>query len=198
MQPLVIVFAKAPRPGFVKTRLGLEPVAAASLHTEFVSSTLKTVCRLRSETDLELSVDVPCESWPEFAIRRTVQEKGDLGRRLYSALERGLSAGHPRVLVLGSDSPTLPLEYVRFLLTADADVVLGPTKDGGYYGISCRTINPAIFDRVRWSSGDTLSDTIESVETCGLSCRIGPEWFDVDIPEDLLLLRKSGFEKAAV
>jgi rSAM/selenodomain-associated transferase 1 len=187
--PLIIVFAKAPRPGHVKTRLGLEPTAAASLHTEFVRLTLNTVYDLKEEAKLELSLDVPCESWPEFSITRSMQREGDLGARLYAALERGLSAGHPNVVVLGSDSPTLPAEHIRFLLKSRADVTLGPTLDGGYYGIGCRKINPAMFDGVRWSTCDALRDTTVSVKRCGLSHASGPEWFDVDTQEDLLRLR---------
>ena len=185
MLPLVIVFAKAPRPGYVKTRLGVEPAAAASLHTEFVRHTLKTVCDLRGEAELELSLDIPCSAWPEFSISRTIQQEGDLGVRLYAALERGLLAGHQNVLILGSDSPTLPAEHIRFLLEYKADVALGPTLDGGYYGIACRRIRPAMLDGVRWSTGDALQDTIQAVQRCGLSHALGREWFDIDRPEDL-------------
>jgi glycosyltransferase A (GT-A) superfamily protein (DUF2064 family) len=136
---------------------------------------------------MELCLDLPCEAWSEFSIKRTVQPEGDLGVRLYAALERGLETGRPKVVILGSDSPTLPVQHIRFLLTCDADVAFGPTVDGGYYGIGCRKIKPAMFEGVRWSSGETLSDSILSVERCGLSVAIGPEWFDVDRPEDLLL-----------
>jgi rSAM/selenodomain-associated transferase 1 len=187
--PLAIVFAKAPRPGHVKTRLGLEPTAAASLHAEFVSRTLNTVSELRGEAELELSLDGPCSAWSEFPIARTVQQAGDLGVKLYAALDRGLSIGHPNVLVLGSDSPTLPVDHVRWLLNSKADVALGPTLDGGYYGIACRKVQETMFDGVRWSTSDALQDTIRAVERCGLSHAIGPEWFDVDRPEDLAAIR---------
>jgi uncharacterized protein len=170
----------------VKTRLGLEPTAAASLYTEFVDRTLKTIYQLRDEAELELSLDIPCAAWSEFSVRRTVQLEGDLGVKLYAALERGLAVGHPKVLILGSDSPTLPVEHIRFLLACDADVGLGPTLDGGYYGIVCRKVIPAMFADIRWSTPDALRDTITSAERCGLTCGIGPEWFDVDTPEDLV------------
>ena len=188
LSPLIIVFAKAPRPGFVKTRLGLEPTATASLYTEFVNHTLETVFRFRDEAD-ELSLDIPYAAWAEFSIPRTVQPDGDLGVKLYAALERGLSAGHPKVVILGSDSPTLPPEHIRWLLKCDTDVALGPTVDGGYYGIACRKISPTMFNAVRWSSRDALRDTIAAMERSGISYEIGPEWFDVDTPEDLHRMR---------
>lgn len=196
MRPLVIVFAKASRPGHVKTRLALEATAAASLHVEFVRCTLRTVCSLGDEADLELSLDVPSTDWAEFWMPRTIQPEGDLGMRLYAALERGLADGHPSVVILGSDSPTLPAEHIRFLMRSDADVTLGPTRDGGYYGIACRRIKATMLDGVRWSSSDTLKDTIRSVERCDLSYATGPEWFDIDRPEDLVLLLESGFGAA--
>jgi rSAM/selenodomain-associated transferase 1 len=189
--PLIIVFAKAPRSGFVKTRLGLEPTAAASLYTKFVNHTLQTVYKLREEAELELSLDLPCAAWAEFSIPRTFQHDGNLGVRLFAALERGLSASHPKVLVLGSDSPTLPPGHIRFLLESDADVALGPTLDGGYYGIACRKVTPGMFAGVRWSTPDALRDTITSIERCGLRCVVGPEWFDVDTPEDLVRMKMS-------
>ena len=189
MPPLIVVFAKAPRPGFVKTRLGLEPSAAASLYSEFVNQTLQTIWNLRDEAELELSLDIPCTAWAEFSIRRTVQHYGDLGVRLYFALDGGLAVGHPTVVILGSDSPTLPVHHIRWLLRCDADVALGPTLDGGYYGIACRKISPAMFDGVRWSSVNALQDTTAAVERCRMSYELGPEWFDVDTPDDLRRMR---------
>ena len=56
----------------------------------------------------------------------------------------GFETGHPKVVILGSDSPTLPEEHLRFLLNGDADVALGPTVDGGYYGIGCRRVAPSM------------------------------------------------------
>jgi rSAM/selenodomain-associated transferase 1 len=192
--PLIIIFAKAPRPGYVKTRLGLEPETAALIHADFVRQTLQTTCQFCGEAELELSVDVPCTSWQEFSVRRSVQGEGDLGVRLYRALERGLSAGHSRVVILGSDSPTLPSGHIRFLLTCAADVVFGPTVDGGYYGIACNKIMPTIFQGVRWSTDNALRDSIVSVGRCGLSYGIGPKWFDIDRPEDLMRWRNDGSE----
>ena len=194
MLPLIVVFAKAPRPGFVKTRLGLGPTAAAALHCEFVRRTLETVLSLREHAGLELSLDVACTNWAEFSIERTIQPEGDLGVRLYATLQRGLSAGHPNVVILGSDSPTLPVVHIQWLMNSAADVSLGPTLDGGYYGIGCRKLHERMFDGVNWSTNDARQDTVRAVERCGLSHAIGPEWFDVDTPEDLRRLTEVGFE----
>jgi glycosyltransferase A (GT-A) superfamily protein (DUF2064 family) len=153
--------------------------------------------RLDEEAAVELSLDVECTHWAEFSITRTLQPEGDLGVRLYATFQRALMAGHPSVIILGSDSPTLPMEHVSWLLKADADVALGPTLDGGYYGIACRKIDRAMFDGVRWSTGDAMQDTIRAVERCGLSHSIGPEWFDVDRPEDLNCIMEAGVLKVS-
>jgi glycosyltransferase A (GT-A) superfamily protein (DUF2064 family) len=160
-----------------------------------VRRTLQIVTVLRDEATLELSVDMECADWAEFSIRRTVQPQGDLGVRLYGTLERGLSIGHSKVVALGSDSPTLPVEHIRWLLNSSADVALGPTLDGGYYGIACRTVHHAMFNGVRWSTRDALQDTSRALEECGLSHLIGPEWFDVDTPEDLRRLTERDSEE---
>jgi glycosyltransferase A (GT-A) superfamily protein (DUF2064 family) len=150
---------------------------------------------LHQEATLELSLDLHCTHWAEFSIQRTIQPAGDLGARLFATFQRGLSAGHPTVAIFGSDSPTLPVEHVRWLLESEADVSLGPTLDGGYYGIACRKIHEAIFDGVRWSTHEALQDTTRAVERCGFSRALGPKWFDVDRPEDLRRLTEDGNEE---
>src|SRR5262249_43849833 len=99
-----------------------------------------------------------------------------------------LAAGRPFVLIVGSDSPTLPAEFMTELSRLDADVVLGPTRDGGFYAIGCRKIHPEMFAGVTWSSTFTLTQTIEAARWCGLSVSQGLEWFDIDEPDDLYLL----------
>jgi uncharacterized protein len=187
--PLLVLFAKAPVPGRVKTRLGLDPRAAAELHDSFVRRMLVMLESLRGEADIELSTDEPTAAWLEFAAERSLQSAGTLGERIYGAVERGLGGGRPKVMVLGSDSPDLPPGHVRALLAPAADVSIGPAEDGGFYAIACRRTDPAMFDGVHWSTGSALEDTIGALRRCGLSVAIGPAWFDVDRPEDLAHVR---------
>ena len=140
---------------------------------------------LREDADVELSTDEPTAAWGEFAGARSVQCTGELGERIYAALKQALAEGRPKALILGSDSPGLPAAHIRALLASPADVSLGPVDDGGFYGIACGRIAPAMFEGVRWSTGATLSDTVEALKGCGLSVELGPAWFDVDRPEDL-------------
>ena len=107
------------------------------------------------------------------------------------ALDEALRRGHARAIIVGTDAPTLPLAYLEQLLASEADVALGPTDDGGYYAISCRTTNPAMFDHVTWSGPLTLEQTVRAVERTGLSVELGSRWFDVDEPADLERLAAS-------
>jgi len=143
---------------------------------------------LGDSVDLELSTDVPTEAWPGLALTRSVQIEGDLGARLFHALEQALSAGREVVLVVGSDSPGLPHAHITEMLRSDADVTLGPTQDGGFFAIACRAVRQEMFSGVRWSSECALADVKRQASECGLSVALGPSWFDIDVEADLLRL----------
>ncbi len=190
LRPLLILFAKAPIAGRVKTRLcpPLTPVEAVELHSALVIDIVNTLLALGSCVDLELSTDVPTDAWPALALTRSVQIEGELGARLFHALEQGLSAGSEIVMVLGSDSPGLPPAHITELLRSNADVTLGPTRDGGFFAIACRAVRLEMFSDVRWSSECTLADVVRQVSVSGLTVALGPSWFDVDVEGDLLRL----------
>lgn len=186
-RPLVVLFAKAPVAGRVKTRLcpPLTPVEASELHSAFVSDAGETIMGLAESVDLELSTDVTTEAWPEIGAARSVQVAGDLGARLLDVIGHGLSAGREVAMAMGSDSPGLPAAHVLELVGSAADVTLGPTEDGGFYAIACRAVHREMFFGVRWSTEHALSDVVRQASACGLSISLGPSWFDVDVEADL-------------
>ena len=193
-RPLLILLAKAPRAGRVKTRLcpPLSPAEAASLHSALVRDAAALLLSLTVCADVELSTDVATGAWTDFPMRRSIQCEGDLGARMFHALKRGLAAGHEKVMLVGSDSPGLPAAHLVALLQSQADVALGPTTDGGYFAIACRAIASGMFQGVRWSAEHTLADTAAAVSARGLTVETGPGWFDVDVETDLqLMLRMS-------
>jgi rSAM/selenodomain-associated transferase 1 len=187
MRPLVILFAKAPFPGRVKTRLQpfLSAEQACALHEAMVWDALEMLVDLSVIADVELHTDVPTESWPVFPYPRQQQPSGDLGCRLHDTLRLALESGRPRAVILGSDSPGMPASQVRSLLVSDTDVKLGPTEDGGFYGISAKRTTPGMFKGVRWSTPSTCADTQHSLQKSGLSVEVGDRWFDIDEPQDL-------------
>jgi uncharacterized protein len=174
MQPVIAVFAKAPRPGFVKTRLGLGPEAAAQLHESFVRDAL-ALAQAASEC-VELHTDVVTQAWSDVRLPRRLQVSGDLGARMLAPLP---------AMILGSDSPSLPLAHLTQLIATPGDVVLGPAEDGGYWAILARRSHELMFAGVEWSTSRTREQTIDACRACGLTVSTGLEWFDVDEPGDL-------------
>ena len=192
MKPVLIVYAKAPIAGQVKTRLipALGETAATKLHEAFVADTLEMATTLADSFDVELHTDLPTNAWTWPGTRR-FQIQGDLGTKLYATLREALDGGRPLALIVGSDSPTLPAKFLEDLAHTSADVVLGPAKDGGFYAIGCRRIHPEMFTGVTWSGSNTRVLTKAAIVRCGLTVAEGREWFDVDEPADLELLAQS-------
>jgi uncharacterized protein len=183
---LIILFAKSPVPGRVKTRLltVLTPDLAAELHSAFV---LDMVERLRQidDADFELHTDTCSDAWKSLGVTRKVQISGDLGLKMVHALQQGLDAGASSVMVVGSDVPTVPIGHVRLVLDSPRDISLGPAFDGGFYAISARRTHEKMFESVPWSHRETLGRTVEAMQRCGLSFELGQGWYDVDEPADL-------------
>jgi rSAM/selenodomain-associated transferase 1 len=119
--------------------------------------------------------------------RLIAQGTGDLGDRM-QRVASALLARHNKVLLVGTDSPTLPLDFVveaeERLETAD--LVFGPSEDGGYYLLGQRGVYPEIFRGVVWGGTDVLRATLAKLETSRV--QLLPRWYDVDRPDDLARL----------
>lgn len=187
MRPLLLVYAKAPVAGRVKTRLcpPLSPEQAARAHAAFVADTIETLLGFTSSADVELATDEETQEWDWLGVKRCLQAAGDLGTRLFSSLADALAAGREKAIVFGSDSPSLPRAHVAVLLESRAEVTCGPCDDGGFYAIACRRVHPGMFAGVRWSTPHALEDVLNAARQCGLSVALAPRWFDVDTAEDL-------------
>lgn len=190
----VIVFAKAPVPGEVKTRLiaRLGVRGAAALHAALVERTLETACAARVGR-VELCC-APDESHPfflacaqRFGVALTVQTAGDLGTRMRSAFERVVPESG-RALLIGSDCPALTPGHLRDAagaLEAGHDAVLGPAEDGGYVLVGLARTSPRVFDGIGWGGPDVMRDTRARLRALGWRWHELPELWDVDRPEDL-------------
>jgi glycosyltransferase A (GT-A) superfamily protein (DUF2064 family) len=101
-----------------------------------------------------------------------------------------LLARHGKVLLVGTDSPTLPLALVMEAedRLETADLVFGPSDDGGYYLLGQRRLYPEIFCGVAWGSTDVLPTTLAKLETSRV--QLLPPWYDVDRPDDLVRLQR--------
>ncbi len=123
------------------------------------------------------------------------QGDGDLGERLHRFFATRFADGDSKVIVIGTDSPTMPWSYLqqaKWLLDRH-DVVLGPTEDGGYYLVAakCPSDNcvPPIFTEIEWSTDKVWSQTISRLQENRLTFAVLPTWYDVDQIEDLRRLR---------
>ena len=206
---ILIVVAKKPAPGQTKTRLcpPLNYDQAAKLYDCFLHDTLDI---MRKVPNVERAVGyLPNESQSYFQqlapdMELTCQRGVSLGERLDNLLNEALHNGSGRVVVINSDSPTLPASYLSQAFDAliEADVVLGPTQDGGYYLIGMKQPHPHLFHEVQMSTPHVLADTLALAESSGLTVSLLPTWYDVDTIEDLYQLEEeissiSTGEKAA-
>jgi rSAM/selenodomain-associated transferase 1 len=118
------------------------------------------------------------------------QVEGDLGERLRSFFVEEFDHGAGRVVVIGSDSPTLDPTIVisAFLCLEGRDVVLGPAADGGYYLVGARGGVPPIFEGISWGGPQVLIQTIDRLRDTRWSLALLPPWYDVDTPEAWTML----------
>ncbi|MGH9722949.1 MAG: TIGR04282 family arsenosugar biosynthesis glycosyltransferase [Bryobacteraceae bacterium] len=190
MRPVIIVFAKAPVPGQVKTRLAARIGApqAAALHDACVRDTLEKLLALDSPAEVELHTDICTDAWRDYPVTQRLQLPGNLGVKMFGAMASALERGCRQVCIVGSDSPALPAQHLLHLLSLASDVALAPCDDGGYYAIACRRTDPLMFDGVAWSSPTALADTERAALACGLSVERGIIGYDVDEYDDLVRL----------
>jgi len=198
--PALVIFARAPMPGAVKTRLAplLGPGRAAELYRRFLLDVLAQASRAAAAViaaaaeaeGMEAVEALAAAACPRASV--TVQCGGDLGARMSSAVRQALDLGHCPVVVLGSDAPALPASRIEeaLRLSTEYDVVLGPCFDGGYYLVGLRAHYPAVFTGIPWSTDAVLVETLRRARESGASVRLLEPWFDVDTPDDLARLRR--------
>ncbi len=199
----LFIMAKAPVPGKVKTRLlpSLSPEEAALLAEKLLKETVNSVVRNLPGVHPVVAVAPPegiphVRSLLNVPISLIPQPEGDLGNRLSILFEQAFASGAAGVMALGTDHPNLPAAYLRqaaVLLRSGGDrVVLGPTEDGGYYLIGLNRPHPELFEGIPWSTPEVFKITLERARRIGLEPYLLPRWFDIDRPEDLLLLSQAG------
>jgi rSAM/selenodomain-associated transferase 1 len=121
------------------------------------------------------------------------QGEGPLGARLTRVSEALFRAGYSAVILIGSDSPTLPrerLDEARDALASGADAVIGPAEDGGYYLLGLRAFEPSVFEAIEWSTERVFAQTTAAIERAGLRWTSLAESYDVDVASDLLRLAR--------
>jgi rSAM/selenodomain-associated transferase 1 len=190
------MFAKLWQSGQVKTRLARDigPAAAAATYRAFVQTLVARFAGITSRQLLCYSPPTAAEAFARMPLgdwELAPQASGDLGQRMQHYFQAALDGGYERTLLIGSDSPDLPVKYVAEALEAlqTHGVVLGPTEDGGYCLVGCRVgaarAVPPIFGGIAWSTPDVLSQTLARLAAAGLTPHLLPPWYDVDEVADL-------------
>jgi rSAM/selenodomain-associated transferase 1 len=194
---ILIVFAKYPVPGQVKTRLSksIGVFKACNIYKCFVPVVIE---RTRSEKYSTVVFFTPQEklaqmkTWLGNKYDYIPQSKGSLGTRLKQAFKQMFLAGAKKVVVIGSDSPLLENQIIEqaFAELDEHDCVIGPSSDGGYYLLGAKRNIPELFDITEWSTNVVFQKTMQQVEKQRLKAKVLAEHFDIDEKEDLNLLFK--------
>jgi rSAM/selenodomain-associated transferase 1 len=188
----LLIFLKTPTSGTVKTRLAraVGPEAAGALYRACVELTLERLARFQREA--VLCVDPPqalaqARDWLGPAWRYQPQQGADLGERLAEATAKAFAEGATRVVVIGTDAPWLDADDIAsaFRALERAEVVLGPTDDGGYYLIGLSQPAQALFEGVSWSSSSVFEQTRATASALGLRVETLPPGYDLDHLSDV-------------
>ena len=196
-EPVLILFAKKPIAGEVKTRLSppLSTTQAQEVAQLLIQQSLENASRYWQGT-IELSL------WPDFKddfvqtllrdyhCTLSVQNEGNLGDKMYAALSFKLASKRP-VLIMGCDVPHCPGDILR---KAHQNLelgknIIGPTIDGGYYCIGTQSTNVKMFDGVDWGTERAFAQTITGCRSCGIEFdSLLPELRDLDCYDDLVVI----------
>lgn len=188
----IVIFAKAPVPGRVKTRLipalGLE--GAAALARTMLEDTIREASAA-AVGPVELCT-CPSPDHPDWhghlpsGVATSAQGDGDLGARMAHAAERVI-AEEGSILLIGTDCPELDRHRLREAIHQfkSHDVVLHPAHDGGYPLIGLKRFDPSLFDGIAWGGPTVTADTIRRIKALGWSLWLGKTLRDIDEPADL-------------
>ena len=192
----LILFAKDPVEGQVKTRLSslLDAPTILNLYHHFLSDSIGKLC---SVSGVERFIGMASPPRSDYfdnvsrdpSIRLFVQAGQNLGERMRQAFQDRFTEGFERVVIIGSDSPTLPTVYIEQALRSEKEVVIGPSTDGGYYLVGMKGRMTDIFAGVHWGTSRVLSETLKALQGNGTEAELLPVWYDVDLPEDLRFLK---------
>jgi len=193
------VMAKAPEAGQVKTRMlpALSTEQAAELCRALLLDQLKHLQGL-ALADLYVAF-TPTEAAPSMkqlappAFCLLAQEGNDLGERMKRIFENLYASGHKNIVLIGGDLPPVPLRFFAetftYLQAPGKRVVLGPSRDGGYYLVGLNQMVSEIFEAMAWSHDQVLTQTRAKLAALKIDPLLLPSWFDIDTPGDLRYLQ---------
>lgn len=193
----IVIFAKAPQPGSVKTRLipALGAGGAATLARRFLARTFQQAAAAGvGKVELCMSPAPADPAWHGVVVpsgvEQTAQGEGDLGERMARAVKRSMQHADPEpesVMLIGTDCPALtaPLLQQAAQQLQTHDAVMMPAHDGGYVLLGLKSPCPELFEDMAWSTPAVAGDTLQRLATLGMRVWQGPTLHDIDEPADL-------------
>jgi rSAM/selenodomain-associated transferase 1 len=189
----IIIFAKAPQPGFAKTRLipALGQDGAAKLARQMLLNTLhEAIAAEAGRVELCVTPEINEAAWQGIQLPAGIeisgQGGGDLGARLSRAAQRGLEHGEP-VILIGTDCIEMSAALLRSAAAAlkYKEVVIHPAADGGYVLLGLARFHPLLFENMAWSTDRVAAETVGRIGQLGWSLEVGTPLHDIDEPDDL-------------
>lgn len=197
MKRAIIIMAKAPLAGTVKTRLQpfLSAEQCAQLAACFLRDTINKAKTLKIQLIIAYSPAGEIDYFRRWADEKTsfVEQKGgDLGEKMFSAFQFAFARKTEALVMIGTDSPTFPAGFIEQafeLLETDSDAVLGKTEDGGFYLLGLRKLDEKIFEAVEWSSPKAFEQVRANIMNLSWRPSEVPRWYDIDEAKDLEQLK---------
>lgn len=185
----IIVFVKNPIPGKVKTRLAktIGDKEALDVYLRLLEITKTEVLKVEASKEVwyawEIGVD---DIWGDVRFNKKVQVEGNLGEKMKDAFQTSFNEGMDKVVLIGSDCPTLSQKIISeaFGELSKNDVVLGPSKDGGYYLIGMSSYKPQVLTDITWSTEKVMEQTLLKAKEHEISLHQLQVLNDIDNEDD--------------
>lgn len=185
----LIIFAKNPVLGKVKTRLARETgdEKALEIYKLLLGNTYRQTKEIVCDKYLFLS-DSTDKNIYDSNFKQMIQSGKDLGERMSNAFVNIFEKGFEKAIIIGTDCPELNSEiiYEAFDKLNEHDIVIGPAGDGGYYLIGLNKPDKSLFENIKWSSGEVLDMTKDKIKTSGKNYFLLKELNDIDEAKDLI------------
>lgn len=197
MHNLLLIFIKNPEKGKVKTRLAdsIGHQRALEVYQQLLQITKKVTLPLKCARQVWYSTYIEEDDlWSNAGYQKRLQTGKDLGQRMQNAFKKAFTEGYEKVLIIGSDCAELTTDIIQqgFRVLDDHDVVVGPSKDGGYYLLGMTTFYPDLFSGINWSTPTVFEETVSRLKSEDRSFMLMPTLNDIDTKQDLTESEKLG------
>lgn len=190
MKEALLIFAKNPEAGKVKTRLAatIGNEAALTVYKQLLSHTASTTTNLQIDKFVFYSNYISQQDlWSDKQFFKFAQEGNDLGERMKNAFTAIFHKEYKKMVIIGTDCPELHTDILldAFKSLDSHDVVIGPAMDGGYYLLGMKQLHSSLFENIKWSTNSVFEDTRIICAKLGLNYFLLPILRDIDREEDL-------------